>query len=843
MAKTTTAGMDTHLKSEVTTLAMATVIERTDKVKFRLTTSSEDVKIDIGDGDGEQTYLASEGVSRTNITNDAELNVDNLDIIGVFDNIILKDTELRRGLFDFAEFKIFVFNHQDKTDGIVKIFRGQFGEVTVSKLGFFKVQVRSLIQVFSKQTGEHYSKDCRDDLGGLRCAMPISLNEIVENTAYALGDYVLIKTIAENNECAQIVMNFEGADGATSGVGFDNIGEDGTQPNTIAGTAQIDTAEMPSGGSSTSSLLLDGNSDYLTYTDRAAWTLGAGQVTISMHFRLNALGAFQSLASKHNQTGDQREWLLRVRDTNVLDLLIWGDGLNVDINIVGTTVLSAGVDYHVAAVRKQNGDWVVFLDGNIEIGPTTPTLDPFNGTAEIAIGAVFVSGAYTQFVNGWIDSFEFLVGFARWETTFTPPTGNAPTPVLTPNPNPIHKDFGDRVYEVTVAGTTSSCILAPNETISGTHIQGSVTLIANHSWMRAAEVFAVELNDERRIFTVSELIPNSGEAVGVNRFPSSLGFPDDWFNGGAVFFQSGANAGITLEVRDFISNFETQPLVMNFEGADGATSGVGFDNIGFDGTQPSIFGTAQIDTAEIPAGGSSTSSLLLDGNSDYLAYTDRAAWALGTGPLTISTHFRLNGLGVLQVPVSKHDNGDQEWYIQVRADNTLLFVVFKTATVFDLTLSGTTVLTTGVDYHVAVVRKNNGDWVMFLDGVIEAGPTTPTNDPFNGTADLRIGALKTSFVTQFFNGWIDSFDLNIGIAKWETAFTPPTGNIIVPDQQKIELISDMPFDIAVGDDLRLFPGCDKTNAVCISKFKNGINFVGEPFVPGEDVLGQYPDAH
>ncbi len=394
MAKDTTAGMDTHLLSETTTLAMATVIERTDGVKFHLTTSSEDIAFDIGDGDGEQTYSAQEGVSRTNIESDAELNVDNLDIIGIFDNVLLKETELRRGLFDFADFKIFVFNHQDTTDGIIKIFRGQFGEVIVTKHDFFKVTVRSLVQVYSKQTGELYSKDCRADLGDIRCRVPVifetddptnvnnPVSDLIINTAYALGDFVTV--------------------------------------------------------------------------------------------------------------------------------------------------------------------------------PVTPGPGPF-----------------------------------------------------------IWEDYGDRIYEVTIAGTTGGTIATPNQTIGGTHTQGSATMMANHSWMRFAEVTAVDGSNPRRIFTVTELTPTSGQAVGTNRLPSTLGFPDDWFNGGAALFEVGNNAGRALEVRDF-------------------TEGVG--------------------------------------------------------------------------------------------------------------------------------------------------------------------------------------------------------------SQVIELISDMPFDVVIGDKLRIFPGCDKTNAICISKFNSGITFVGEPYVPGEDIMGQYPDA-
>lgn len=614
MAKTTTAGMDSHLLTEVTTLAMAVIIERTDGVKFHLTTSSEDIKLDVGDGDGEQNYSASESVSRTNIENDAELNVDNLDLIGIFDNVMLKETELRRGLFDFSDFKIFVFNHQKLADGIIKIFRGQFGEVIVSPTGFFQVQVRSLVQVYSKQTGEHYSKDCRADLGDLRCRVPILPDELKTNTALTLGDFFIIPTAPTNNDCSPIIMNFEGLDGATSGVGFDNIGTDGTQPS-LLGDVQIDTAQAPAGGDSTSSMLFDGVGDRLFWTDRAAWTMGSAAVTIHMHFRLGAVDVDQCLASQWTETGDQRSWLIRVTAANVLEFEVSANGSTTDITLTGTTALTVDTDHHAAAVRKSNGDWVLFLDGGIEAGPTTPSADPFDSDTFFRLGALQTT-VVTEDFNGHIDSFEFLVGFARWETTFTPPTGNlsATNPDLTLN----WPAFGQRVYEVTVAGTTGNCINIPNTTLLGTHSQGGATMTAFNSWMREAIVSAVDGTEPRRKFTVTELTPISGQTVNSNSTPNVLGFPNDWFNGGAAFFETGNNAKRVNEIRDFVEGAATQNL---------------------------------------------------------------------------------------------------------------------------------------------------------------------------------------------------------------------------------ELFTDLPFDVVVGDVLRLFPGCDKTNAICISKFNNGINFVGEPYVPGEDVLGQYPDAH
>ena len=625
MAKNTSAGMDTHLVLETTSLAMAAVIERTDGTKYRLTTSSEDITIDIGDGDGEQVYSAAEGVSRTNIQSDAELNVDNLDVVGIFTNDMLKETELRRGLFDFAEFKIFVFNWSNTSHGIVKIFRGQFGEVIVTKQDFFRVQVRSMVQVYSKETGETYSKDCRADLGDIRCRVPLywdeeepanktdrtfPVSDLIPATAYQLGDFVTVPTAPSPNDCAIIQMNFEGVDAATSGPGFVNQGTH-SDPS-ILGTPEIDTAQTPAGGTSTSSMLFDGIGDFFSFADTDVLDFGSNEVTVHGHFRLNSVGVAQQLAGKHQPTGDQRAWRLRVLASNVLEFDVYDDGLvTPDITLTGGTTILVDTDYHVAVVRKVNGDWEMFLDGVSEAGPTTPTGDVFNSTSSIHLGAG--AGGTVDLLDGWLDSWEIINGFPRWEAGFTPPTGNLSNVA----PTLIWEDYGDRMYEVTTAGTSGPCIVTPDETITNAHNQGGAVLTANHSWMRFAQVTAVDGSDPRRIFTVTELKPIAGETVGANSLPATLGFPDDWFNGGAAYFESGNNAGRTIEVRDF-------------------TEG-----------------------------------------------------------------------GVSQI---------------------------------------------------------------------------------------------------------------------------------------IELISDLPFDVVIGDKMRIFPGCDKTKTICIDKFNNAINAVAEWFVPGEDVLGQYPDA-
>lgn len=68
------------------------------------------------------------------------------------------------------------------------------------------------------------------------------------------------------------------------------------------------------------------------------------------------------------------------------------------------------------------------------------------------------------------------------------------------------------------------------------------------------------------------------------------------------------------------------------------------------------------------------------------------------------------------------------------------------------------------------------------------------------------------------------------------------GDIEAISGAAITLRLDMPFAIANGDAVALFPGCQKTDAVCDAQFSNIVNFQGFPFIPGHDVILAYPDA-
>jgi uncharacterized phage protein (TIGR02218 family) len=166
--KSTSTALASHLAGPVTTLATCWRITRTDGREFFFTDHDRDV---LFEGD---LYRASSGYSRTAIANNASLSVDNLDVEGVFDSEAITEEELRAGLFDQAEVRIFLVNWADPSMGSLRMRRGWFGEVVLTEQGVFRTELRGMTQALSQRIGELYSPECRADLGDQRCKVAIT---------------------------------------------------------------------------------------------------------------------------------------------------------------------------------------------------------------------------------------------------------------------------------------------------------------------------------------------------------------------------------------------------------------------------------------------------------------------------------------------------------------------------------------------------------------------------------------------------------------------------------------------------------------------------------------------
>ena len=190
---------------------------------------------------------------------------------------------------------------------------------------------------------------------------------------------------------------------------------------TPVGTAQVDTAQKKFGSGS---LLVDGDSDYLTLLDHADWSFGTGNFTIESWFRTtnNALGA--GFVGQYVDASNR--WICYKVITATGGYLGFFATIGASVkahyysgNIEAT--LTSNEQHHLAWVR--NGTAIlIFLDGtSLEL--TVSTAVGANDFGNLA-GLLYIGydQGTPQFANGWLDEVRISKGIARWTANFTPPS-------------------------------------------------------------------------------------------------------------------------------------------------------------------------------------------------------------------------------------------------------------------------------------------------------------------------------------------------------------------------------------------------------------------------------------
>jgi hypothetical protein len=188
---------------------------------------------------------------------------------------------------------------------------------------------------------------------------------------------------------------------------------DSTSQNnlTLYGTAKTSTAQKKFG---TASLLLDGNSDYATFSENGGNNIdGGGNWTVEFFWRFvnKTSPAYQELITKGNgfqiYTGN-----------GTLSLALSSNNSSYDIANAGGTTLDNDVWYHLALV-KNGTSYKLYLNGTSDISVTSSSnLDTggfpwFLGTLRTA--------ETTYPSNGYMDEVR-ISKFARYTSNFTAPT-------------------------------------------------------------------------------------------------------------------------------------------------------------------------------------------------------------------------------------------------------------------------------------------------------------------------------------------------------------------------------------------------------------------------------------
>ena len=175
-------------------------------------------------------------------------------------------------------------------------------------------------------------------------------------------------------------------------------------------------------------------------------------------------------------------------------------------------------------------------------------------------------------------------------------------------------------------------------------------------------------------------------------------------------------------------------------------------------------GNAQISTTQSKFGGS---SMYFDGTGDWLTYNNTFTTQLQSGNFTIEGWLYLSTTGTAKYICAKGTSATG-WAFGVNASNQLIFNYTST------NLTATTALSSGIWYHVAVVRNGTatGNLKIYLNGTLDATSGVAVTTNFNQTNIGYIGADRTA--TNPMNGYIDDLRITNGYARYTANFTPPT---------------------------------------------------------------------
>lgn len=221
-----------------------------------------------------------------------------------------------------------------------------------------------------------------------------------------------------------LLLGMEGVDGATTT--SDESAAARGAATAFVGNAQLDTAQAKFGSSS---LLLDGSGDLITFADSDDWTF-PGDFTVEAWIRFSNLTGFQTIASQWDSSGSDRGWLLDFPGSanNVLRAGLSPNGSS-ETFIQGAWTPTTSTWYHVAMDRE--GSTVRLYAGTSGTGATIASGTFAGSTANppegVRIGAIF-NNANTNFFKGWIDELRITKGRAWYASGsgYTVPTAAFP---------------------------------------------------------------------------------------------------------------------------------------------------------------------------------------------------------------------------------------------------------------------------------------------------------------------------------------------------------------------------------------------------------------------------------
>ena len=218
-----------------------------------------------------------------------------------------------------------------------------------------------------------------------------------------------------------------------------------------------------------------------------------------------------------------------------------------------------------------------------------------------------------------------------------------------------------------------------------------------------------------------------------------------------------------------LSDSITQLLVINDNQGDATTT---FDDQSATNRTVTVAGAAQYDVAQAPSG--MTSSMLLDGTTDYISVADAESLDLGTKDFAIEIAFRVNGApSGNHVLMTKAQADDFSPFVFYLTGTSLQMFMTSAAGSWDIANAATMGTVSGDTWYTAILSRVGTSIQGYL-GETRGFQATSSASLLNTATPVIIGAHEDT--TLGFNGWVGPVRITVGDGRGYigTTTTPPS---------------------------------------------------------------------
>lgn len=237
-------------------------------------------------------------------------------------------------------------------------------------------------------------------------------------------------------------------------------------------------------------------------------------------------------------------------------------------------------------------------------------------------------------------------------------------------------------------------------------------------------------------------------------------------------FAASKSGGVVISGGSTDSSFGNVTLLLNDTGTNGAQNNTFIDS---SSNGLTVTRTGNVTQGSItPYRPDGNWGNYFNGSTDYFKTPSNAVFAFGSGDFTIEGWFcrvartQTNAIFIGNFPASAYSTNSIKLTDDNGNPNKFSFITFN----LSISLVGTTTISNGVWYHVAVTRSGT-TFRLFVNGSQEASTTASGNVDGNSSHQYAVG-YSDNVSSTYFNGYASNVRIVKGTALYTSNFTPST---------------------------------------------------------------------